>query len=455
MGFMFSGLDADKYDRQYSDTYLFQRLWSYLKPYRRRVWGVVLAALVMSGTQALPPILLAFGVELLQEGSGWSPLLLVVGALLLTALFGYFANWGRRRLLNRVIGDLMRVLREDALKAAVHRDMAFYDENKSGKILSRITSDTEEMGQVLIFSSDIISRVVMALILVVVLLTRNAPLTLVTLSFTPIIVSIALIFRRLARNVTRQGSRAMAMVNDKIQETVSGISIAKNFRREGMIYDEFVDVNTESYTINMRRGFVLSLVFPVLNALGGFAVAAVVYVGALQVVNGVINAGDWYLYLQAVDYFWFPFLQLAAFGSQIQQALSAVERIFALIDAENTVQQNDDQPVGKVGGDIRFDDITFGYTADNPVLSKFDLHISPGESVAFVGHTGAGKSTIIKLITRFYEFQQGHILIDGRDIRSFDFAILSWKARPRTTVTVFVQWHDYGQRPLCSPRCNN
>jgi ATP-binding cassette subfamily B protein len=228
------------------------------------------------------------------------------------------------------------------------------------------------------------------------------------------------LFRKLARKVPRQGSRAMAAVNDNIQETVTGISVAKNFRQEAMIYREFEHVNQQSYRINMRRGMVLATVFPVLNALAGFATGSIVYLGARSALGGTISVSIWYLYIQSVDSFWFPAINIASYWNQFQQAMSALERVFALIDTENTVQQIDNQPAGKLSGLIEFDEVIFEYRTGERVLDHFNLTIPPGESVAFVGHTGAGKSTIAKLIMRLYEFQGGSIRADGHDIRSFD-----------------------------------
>lgn len=419
MGF-FSGLDTDQYDRQYPDSYLFKRLGHYLRNHVSGLLIVTVMGALVSLALAGIPILTAYGVSLLETNAPSQQIMLLIGALLFTVLARYGANWVRRLLINQIVADLVANLRKDALSAAIERDMAFYDENKSGKLISRITSDTEEFGQVLIFTSDIITQVTQALILVVVLFTRNVMLTLVMLAFLPLVVLVAMLFRRFARNVTRQGSRALANVNDKIQETVTGISVAKNFRQEAMIYDEFVEVNTQAYQINMRRGIVLSTVFPALNALAGVAVGTVLYIGATAVVSGSIDVAIWYLYIQSVDSFWFPFINISSYWNQFQQALSSLERIFALIDTENTVQQTADEPAGKLEGDIVFDHVDFAYKPDEPVLEDFNLHIEPGESVAFVGHTGAGKSTVVKLITRFYEFQDGEIRVDGQDIRTFD-----------------------------------
>jgi ATP-binding cassette subfamily B protein len=245
-------------------------------------------------------------------------------------------------------------------------------------------------------------------------------LSLYLFGFMPILFVISLGFRRLARTVTRTGMRAMAMVNANIKESVSGISVAKNFRQESTIFNEFDQANVKSYQVNVQRGLVLSMVFPALNALGGIATAILVYVGGLNVAQGIVTAGAWFLFLQSLDRFFFPVLNLSAFWAQVQQGLSAAERVFALIDTEHQVVQSADMIVPPLLGDIKFDNLQFQYSDQEPVLCDFNLHIRPGETVALVGHTGAGKSSIAKLIARFYEFQKGKILIDGHDIRTFD-----------------------------------
>jgi ATP-binding cassette, subfamily B, bacterial len=157
-----------------------------------------------------------------------------------------------------------------------------------------------------------------------------------------------------------------------------------------------------------------------MNLLMGLSIGIVLYFGAGSVVDKAITAGTWYLFIQGVDRFLFPIINLVSFWSQFQQGLSAAERVFALMDAENTVIQNDSKPAGELKGQIEFKDVSFAYDDEQWVMQNFKLNIKAGESVAFVGHTGAGKSTIAKLVTRFYEFQKGEILIDGQDIRSFD-----------------------------------
>ena len=424
MGFM-GNLQADKYDRNYGDAYLIRRVWDYIKVYRREVIGIVIAFTFVALVSSARTIWIAQGVDALDRGD--NNLGFLIGALLISPFIEYGANALRRLWLSRVIGNLVAHMREDAFRAAINRDLSFYDTNKTGKIVSRITSDTQEFGDVMLFTSDVVSQVISIFFLLFVLVQRSLLLTVVLLATLPMYIITVVFFRWLARRVTRQGSRAMALVNDNIQESVTGISVAKNFRREQMIYDEFAEVNRTSYNINVRRGFVLAMVFPIMNGLIGVSVGVVLYFGTQLALGGIVVASDLFLFTQAVDRFLFPIINLATYWSQLQQGLSAVERVFALIDVENGVIQTDNQSADGLRGEIEFKHVNFAYNEDTYILHDFDLHIKAGETVAFVGHTGSGKSTIAKLVTRFYEFQQGDILIDGRDIRTFN--VFDYRAR--------------------------
>ena len=418
MAAVFGGLQGDSYDRQYTDVYLFKRIGDYLFQHKRLVFLALLGFLVVGASRAVRPVIISAAVDELVKFSDVLGFLFVM--LAAVAFSEYICNYGRRRFTVDVIGKIVAEMRKDAFAAAIDRDLAFYDRHNTGTVVSRITSDTQEFGDVMLLGSEVISQFLSVLILFLALLTYSVELTIVLLLTMPMVVIASLLFRHLARIVTRQGARAMAVVNDNIQESVTGISVAKNFRQEQMIYSEFTLVNNLSYGINLRKGFVMSLVFPTLGLLSAIALSIIVWVGAGSVIGGAITAGAWFLFIQGVDRFWFPFMNLASFWSQFQQGLSAAERIFALIDAENTVLQVDKLDVGELDGTIEFDNVTFAYDRGETVLKDFDLEIKPGENIAFVGHTGAGKSSIAKLITRYYEFQKGAIRIDGVDIRALN-----------------------------------
>ncbi|MGD2176571.1 MAG: ABC transporter ATP-binding protein [Anaerolineae bacterium] len=420
---LFHGLDREAYDRQYSDRELLRRIGSYFAPYTKRVLVItaVIIAIAFVGAEQL--FIISRGLDALIQESDSMPLGPMLGlgaAVLATGILNWGGNWLRRRLTARVIGDMVQTLRRDAFNAVVQHDMSFFDEFRSGRIISRITSDTEEFANVVQLVTDLLSQLTLVAILLVRLYQISWRLTLLVLVMSPMVILLATGFRRIARRVTREGFRVLAEVNAAIQEAVTGIGVAKVFRQEATIYEEFREVNERSYRVNLRRGFALSMVFPVLNALSGIGTAILVYWGGLAAVDEEISVGNWYLFLRSVDRFWFPLINVAAFWSQFQGGLSASERVFALIDAEPSVRQIKEQPGGELKGDIRFDSVDFQYTEGEQVLEGFSLHIAPGESVALVGHTGAGKSSIARLIARFYEFEGGRISIDGHDIRAFD-----------------------------------
>jgi len=413
-------LDTESYDRHYTDRELTLRIWIYFLPYKKRLFWVIFLLLNIAASAAAVPIMVSRGIDILAETPNNNLLYLLSLAVLLAGIFTWATNWVRRRLLVRIVGNVVYDIRSDAFAASAGHDLSFYDEFSSGKIVSRITSDTREFGQLVTLITDLISQFGQALILGGVLISISWRLSLYVFGFLPILFFASKGFRALARTVTRKGMRAMANVNAAIKETVSGIAVAKNFRQEGTIFNDFDEANLSSFKVNVQRGMILSLVFPSLNALGGIATAVLVYAGGLTAVQGAVTIGAWFLFLMSLDRFFFPVLNLSAFWAQVQSGLSAAERAFALIDAESAVLQVADNYVPLLKGDIRFENVCFRYTEQEQVLDEFNLHIRPGESVALVGHTGAGKSSIAKLIARFYEFNEGNILIDGQDIRSFD-----------------------------------
>jgi ATP-binding cassette subfamily B protein len=392
----------------------------FFKKYRISLIIVIILVLVTSVTSALSPIIVARGVSLLESSLTTQVILVLFLAVLLTGSIAWLANWLRRRVMVRMVGDVTYDIRSNAFRSSLNHDLSFFDKYSSGKIVSRITSDTQDFGNTIVLITDLFSQIIQSVILAVVLVRIDWKLSLILFSILPFVFLAAIGFRRIARSVTRTGMRAMANVNATIKETISGIGVAKNFRQENAVYETFEEANKLSYRVNVRRGFVLALVFPTLNAIGGIATGIMVYAGGITVAEGIVTVGSWFLFLQSLDRFFFPILNLSSFWAQVQTGLSAAERVFALIDAEPQVVQTDNLIAPLLKGDIRFEDVTFSYAKNELVLDHFSLHIQPGETIALVGHTGAGKSSIAKLVERFYEFQEGKILVDGYDIRTFD-----------------------------------
>ena len=394
---VFGGLATDSYDRHYSDSDLVRRIWHYVQPYKVRLAIVVVSLILLSLLSAAFPVIVAQGVDQIASGGGQAILIRLIAIIMVIGVVVWVLNYIRFRGFTTLIADVVLEMRSDAFKAAVFHDLAFYDEHISGKVISRVTSDTHEFGQTMRLVGDILNQVAVVLVLLVVLFRIEWRLACLQLVLTPLLFYLVKGWRKIARKVTRQGTRAMANVNSAIQE-----------------------VNTESYRINFRRGLVLSTVFPVLHGLVGIGVALMLYAGGRAAGVGLISAGAWYLFVSTVDRFWFPIMQLAAFWSQFQGGLAAAERVFALIDAESMVLQTESTGSTLIPGDITFEKVDFHYEKNEQVLNDFSLQIAAGQSVALVGHTGAGKSSLVKLLARFYEFQSGLICVGGRDIRTFD-----------------------------------
>jgi ATP-binding cassette subfamily B protein len=422
MGLLRAGLVQESYDREYSNWELVRRTARYFRPWLGRLAVIIVVVTVLAFFGAALPILIAAGVGVLAEAQANATLVAgaLVGVVLALGVLTWLVNWVRRVQTGKLIGDVILAMRKDAFAAVMHHDMSFFDQYQSGRIVSRVTSDTDEFGRVAVLITELVTQLLLVVVLLVYLARIDWRLTLLLSFLAPVGFLIATRFQALARRVTRRSQQAIADVNVSIQEAVTGIAVAKNFRREQGIYDEFTEVNTRSYAIQVRRGMVLSSLFPTLTFFSGLGTALLLYFGGVNVYTQAITAGAWFLFINSVDRFWFPMLNLSAFWSQFQGALSATERIFALMDAQPVVVQRGHVAVPVVHGDIRFEYLDFGYRADELVLQDFNLHIHPGESIALVGHTGAGKSSIAKLVTRFYEFQAGKLLIDGQDIRTFD-----------------------------------
>jgi ABC-type multidrug transport system fused ATPase/permease subunit len=453
MGFIMDGLDPEAYDRTYTDRQLVERILGYFRPQARKMGVVALAVALATLVDTAVPIVISRSLDRLQADPATASLAGLAALIMLLGATSWLFNAIHKQLAAQAVGDVVLKLREDAFDAVMQRDLSFYDQFPSGKIVSRVNSDTQAFSQVITLTMDMGSRLLLVVALIGYLFSVSPRLTLILLSLAPFIVAAALGFRAIARRTITESRRVNATVSAHIQETISGIGVAKTFRRERAIYDEFLGVNEQSFRVTRRTRFVFSSIFPILNLIAGLGTAALVYFGGLTVRDGALTAGSWFLFIQGLALFWFPLTSIASFWSQFQIGLAAGERVFALIDAEPRVVQSDSIAIARPRGEIRFERVGFSYASEardqrpgasdamvapspdprspapDPqwVLKDFSLTIHAGETLALVGHTGSGKSSIGKLIARFYEFQEGRILIDGHDIRALDLA--AYRAR--------------------------
>ncbi|MCC6704024.1 MAG: ABC transporter ATP-binding protein, partial [Thermomicrobiales bacterium] len=350
MGDLHGGLFTEAYDRTYSDRDLVRRIFDYFRPQLRKMLLVALLVALTSGLQAASPILLSRGVDELDVANPkfTTGIWLLLVFILVSGVLAWVFNYIRQRVSATVTGDVVFSLRVDAFKAITKRDMSFFDEVPSGRIVSRVTSDTEDFANTVTLSMNLVSQLLLVFIVTAVLATRDLTLTLYAIAIAPAIVLLALGFRTLARKTSLRAQQTLSNVNMTVSETMSGISVAKAFRQEDTIYGEFQAINKQHQRAGLYQGWVMSAIFPLLFLVAGLGTTLLVYAGGHAVIDGDVSAGDWLLFLNSIMLFWLPLTSIASFWSQFQQGLSAAERVFALIDATPKVIQKAEHDPGRL-----------------------------------------------------------------------------------------------------------
>jgi ATP-binding cassette subfamily B protein len=309
MGFVMDGLETEAYDRKYSDKQLLSRIASYFKPWRWRMAAVggilALASLSEFGAQVVVSKSLdaASGAA---GGVGDGILVLIAVAVVGFGSIEWLFNYLRYFLASKVVGDTIFRLRSEAFSTSLRHDLSFYDEHSSGRVVSRITTDTEDFANVIGLVVDFLSQVVLISVFLVYLIGLSPRLTLILVAMAPVAIGVALAFRRIARFVTSNAKRVTAQVNAAIQESVAGIGVAKGFRRERSLWDSFKAENALAYRFGLRRGVVLQLIFPIVSLAAGVGNGVVAFAGGMTARSGGLTMGEWFLFMQAVGFFWWP-----------------------------------------------------------------------------------------------------------------------------------------------------
>ena len=417
---MYVGLEAEQYDREYKDKDLLKRIFHYFSPYNRSMAIVILFLTIASLTYAFVPVLVSTVINNLDTNRNVLYLFFLLSVILILNLSSWVFNYVTIRYGSQVIANVVLDLRQDAGSAVLNHDLSFFDHNPIGKIVSRINTDSRDFGQTVDLTLQLVSSLLVISFLLIIMSLINFTLALITIITFPLFFVLALSFRKVARSKTLLGQRALASVNAYVKESFAGIQLAKTFRQEEKLYNNFNKVNTTSYNVNLRRAFVLNAIFPSLGVIQGIVLTLLLFYGGSGVLGNNISVGELSLFIQGLTYLFFPLLTLASFWPTFQTGMAASERIFALIDTIPLVIQKDNLKPSRLSGEIEFKNLSFRYEESKEVFQNFNLKIKSGESVAIVGHTGAGKSSLAKLLARFYEFQEGDILIDGINIRNFD-----------------------------------
>lgn len=409
------------------------KLFKYLRPYYFRLVIVVIFASASTVFAIVGPKILAKATDKLSEGimakvAGTGGIdfdyigqiiLILVGLYLISALFSYIQGFITSTISQRVAYDL----RTSISQKMDGMPLSYFDKHTSGDILSRVTNDIDTIAQSLNQSmSQVITSTVTVIGIFIMMLTISPVMTLIAVCVLPVsMVLIGLVMKRSQKYFARQQA-ALGDVNGHIEEMYGGHNVVKAFNGEAASVEQFNEYNDNLYESAWKSQFFSGLMQPITGFVGNVGYVAVCLLGGVLAGGGSITIGDIQAFIQYVRQFNQPITQLAQTMNMLQSTAAAAERVFEFLGEEElepeTPKVTADE-VAKVEGSVTFADVNFGYLKDQTIINDFSLHVHAGQTVAIVGPTGAGKTTIVKLLMRFYELNSGSILIDGKDIRDF------------------------------------
>lgn len=404
------------------DSQLFRRLLSYFKPYKLQIALATLLTITISALAAVRPRLTPIAIDDKIAGKDIPGLQLIViillGTLILQGAIQYIMAYLTSWIGQKIIYDLRKKVFEHTLNL----NLKFFDNNPIGRLVTRVTNDIEVLYEV--FSSGLVAAfgdIFTIIWILYFMFTLDWKLSLVTLSVLPILVYATSVFRKNVRASYARIRILIARMNSFIQEHITGISIVQLFVKEKKTVEEFGKINREHTEENKKSIFYYAVFFPVVELLGAIAVGLIIWYGGGQVFSSYISVGVIISFIQFTEMFFRPIRDLSEKYNILQTAMASSERIFELLDRKSPVTDPDKPvPAKDIKGNIDFKNVWFAYNEDDYVLKNVSFNIKDGERIAFVGATGAGKSTIINLLCRFYDVSKGSIAVDNTDIRNFN-----------------------------------
>ncbi|MEK9612716.1 MAG: ABC transporter ATP-binding protein [Flavobacteriaceae bacterium] len=404
------------------DVQLFSKLMVFVKPFRATYYFVMVAAVLLSVFSTLTPYLLKVTVDDFIRLKNYEGMILFVGFMLCTLilevvfqfLFVFYANW----LGQKVIRDL----RVKLFKKIIHFKMAYFDKSAVGRLVTRAVSDIETIAS--IFSQGlfmIIADLLKMILVIVVMLVVDWRLSLIVFSILPVILYATRLFQKSMKKAFEEVRLQVANLNSFVQERISGMKIVQIFHREKVEFNNFIQINEKHKKAWLKTVWFNSIFFPVAEISSSVTIGLLVWYGGLNVISGGnISLGTIFLFIQMSQMLFRPLRQIADKFNTLQMGMVATDRIFNIFETESSILNHGQYTSDNFRGEIQFENLYFSYLPGEEVLHGISLKINSGETVAIVGATGAGKSTIINLLSRFYEFDSGDITIDGVSIREYE-----------------------------------
>lgn len=417
----------DKGSGKAFDTRLFKRLMKHTRPYRITFFGVALAAILLSVFAVMTPLLLREIINDAIKNSNGEKLLWLTIAMLgvLIAqvigqlLFNYYANW----LGESVIKDI----RVNLFKHMLGFRMKYFDTSSLGVLVTRAVADMQRIGEIFsqgffVIVADLLKMAIAAIVMLVI----NWKLALIVFAILPIILYATRLFQKAMKVAFTEVRAQVSELNSFVQERITGMKIVQLFTREKIESEKFRSINERHQNAWLKTVWYNSIFFPIAEIVSSIAVGLIVWYGGLQNVSdlGMEDFGTIFAFILLIDMLFRPLRQIADKFNTLQMGMVAANRVFAILDTQSNIEDLGTVVKDKIAGNIKFTDVRFGYLEDEEVLHGISFDVNAGDTVAIVGATGAGKSTIINLLNRFYEINSGTILVDDIDIKEYKLASL-------------------------------
>ena len=390
-----------------------------LRPYRGRVVLMFVALTLATAAGLAPPYLAGRAIDDGIRRASTSALVVLMVLFLAAALVNWGASYAQTYLVNWVGQRALQDLRERLFAHLQRLSVGFYSRNRVGVVISRLTNDVQALDQLV--TDGIVTLFSASLSLIgtaAILLFLDAQLALVTFAVFPVLLIATVIFRLTSANAYRLTREKIALITAYLQETLSGVRVVRAFGQEPRHRARFGELNEDNREANMRTVYLNATYFPAVELLSAVATGVILVYGGNQVLENAITIGVLASFVFYLQTFFDPIQQLSQLYTTYQAGMAALDKIFGLLDEEPDVTDAPDAiELPSVRGEIRFEDVTFAYGDGAPALAEVNLHVAPGQTVALVGATGAGKSTLAKLVARFYDPNEGRVLIDGHDLR--------------------------------------
>ncbi len=400
---------------------IFLRLMSFAKRYKRNFIIASTSTILLAGVALLTPIILKKTVDVYitnKDTEGLiNSILLMLGVLMIEVVlrftFIYYANW--------VGQHIIRDIRAKIFRHILQFRMSYFDKNSVGKLVTRVVSDIETIAA--FFSSGvftIVSDVLQMFAVIVVMFIINWKLAFIAIAVLPILVYATKVFQKAIKATFQEVRNQVSNLNGFVQERVTGMKIVQLFNRENIEYNNFKDINKKHKDAYIKTIWYFSIFFPIAEILSSIGIGLIVWFGSKQVIDGAVpGPGTVMAFVQMAQMLFRPLRQIADKFNQLQMGIVSGERVFKIIDTESTISKNGIIEAKNLEGNINFENVKFSYVAGEEVLKGIDLQVKSGQTIAIVGATGAGKSTIINLLNRFYEIDSGVIKIDDISIDEY------------------------------------